>query len=122
MCIILRWTRLFFSNHALSFILVLIKPIWTARVLIFSYRYEDTSYFMAFISLVDIPTPTTLPTHPHQCIDFRDNSSPPLPSPPHKHILEYIQRNFLPIYSAKSLPNHNHILIDVYFALLMYYI
>ena len=45
MYIILRWTRLFFSNHALSFILVLRKPIWTVRVMIFSYRYEDTIIF-----------------------------------------------------------------------------
>ena len=42
--------------------------------------------------------------------------------PRHKHILEYIQRNFLPIYSTKSFPNHNQILVDVYYALLMYYI
>ena len=37
--------KTYFSNHALSFILVLREPIWTARVIFFSYRYEDTIIF-----------------------------------------------------------------------------
>ena len=96
-----------------QYIFYLVPPIINSNAFLISI-VEINANFLSMISMRI------------KCIDFLDNSppfpSPHLPSPPHKHILEYIQRNFLPIYSTKSLPNHNHILIDVYFALLMYYI